>query len=172
MQELTTCDNNRTPVKFPGFEPQQAIAQFNKVLELDPENQFISLFLGITYIQKGLFEEGIELLEYIWQSKKYAEHPFTLMLLCYAYAQAGNKEKANNILDIALKIRRKSYFSPYALAMMYSCLNEVDKAFEWLDIAYEKHDIIMYPIKTIPEFSVLHNDPRWFSLIRRMGLEG
>ena len=108
MQELTTCDTNRTPVKFPGFEPQQAI----------------------------------------------------------------DKEKAYNILDIAPKKWREDYFSPYALAMMYSCLNEVDKAFEWLDIAYEKHDIIMYPIKTISEFSVLHNDPRWFSLMRRMGLEG
>ena len=118
-----------------------------------------------------MFEESINLLEEIRKDIIYTEHPFALVFLCCSYAQAGDKEKAYGILDIAIKRSEKDYFSPYSIAMMYSCLNETEKAFKWLDIAYEKRDIIMFPIKTIPEFSVLHHDPRWLSLMQRMGLE-
>ena len=48
-------------------------------------------------------------------------------------------------------------------------LGEKDKAFEWLEKAYEEHFIIA--IKVNPVFDPLRSDPRFADLLRRMNLQ-
>ena len=47
---------------------------------------------------------------------------------------------------------------------------ELDKAFEWLDIAFEQKDSYMTQLIFNPWLAPLHDDPRWEVILDKMGL--
>lgn len=51
-------------------------------------------------------------------------------------------------------------------------LGDTDAAFQWLKRSYEERGSFMNGVAVTPAFDALHSDPRWASLMRRMGLEG
>jgi len=64
---------------------------------------------------------------------------------------------------------------PGMLAHFYTLLGEKDRAFYWLQQAYEHREMIgidggLYCMKTDPLFDPLRSDPRFSDLLRRMGL--
>ena len=56
------------------------------------------------------------------------------------------------------------------IAQVYVGLGDKDKAFEWLDKAYEMHDITQIFIKVHFPFADLYSDPRWTEQLRKRGL--
>ena len=65
--------------------------------------------------------------------------------------------------------------SPYAdqpktIADVYAFRSEADPAFAWLERAYEKHDPELVYLKPDPFLKSLQGDPRWETLLRRIGL--
>ena len=69
-----------------------------------------------------------------------------------------------------LKLAKEGYFSPYMIATVYTGLGDRDKAFEWLDKAFEECDSNNWFIKAQPVFDDLRSDPRWKKLMEKMGL--
>jgi hypothetical protein len=57
------------------------------------------------------------------------------------------------------------------LALLYMALNDNDKAFYWLEKAYEQHDYSLNLAKVDPAFDPMRSDPRFIELLKRMGLE-
>jgi hypothetical protein len=57
----------------------------------------------------------------------------------------------------------------YNIAMAFAWRGESDKAFDWLDRAIS-HGQSVYGIKTDPFFQGLTGDPRWDSILERLGL--
>jgi hypothetical protein len=45
------------------------------------------------------------------------------------------------------------------------------EAFRWLERGFLERAAFMDGVKVTPAFDALHGDPRWGSLLRRMGLE-
>ena len=65
--------------------------------------------------------------------------------------------------------RKLAYVSPYMIAAIYSGLGQDDKAFEFLEKAYqEKSPDIAYFIKADLRIDTLRSDPRFQDLLRRM----
>lgn len=58
----------------------------------------------------------------------------------------------------------------YQVAEVHAYRNEADAAFEWLDRAYAQRDPGMVNTATDPLLRPLHGDPRWPTLVRKMGL--
>ena len=52
---------------------------------------------------------------------------------------------------------------------MLAYRGEANKAFEWLDRAIKYHDPGLAEIDTQPEFTNLHDDPRWEAVLARIG---
>ena len=69
-----------------------------------------------------------------------------------------------------MQMSERHYVSAYDLALIYGALDQKDKAFEWLDRAYEGHDGWMIYLRVDPRFAPLHSDPRFADLIKRVGL--
>ena len=85
-----------------------------------------------------------------------------------AYAADGWKGVLQKEIEIFQRSDPK-YYDPAAVASYYAELGENDKAFFWLERAYNEHLIPFY-IKVQPAFDNLRSDPRYAELLHRMGL--
>jgi len=144
----------------------QAIEQFRKALELDPNSSFSHSFLGLAYVYKSMYKEGIADLEKAVEI--YRSH-VSLMFLGRGYALAGRRAEAQKVLDQLNELSKGKYVPAFRRAEIYAALGEKDKAFEWLQKAYEEHFIMA--IKVEPVYDPLRSDPRWADLLRRMNLQ-
>jgi len=60
----------------------------------------------------------------------------------------------------------------YQIAEVYAVRGETDKAFEWLQIAFDNHDTGTLALLVDPLLSGLRDDPRYKSLVAKLGMPG
>jgi len=91
--------------------------------------------------------------------------------LAHAYIATGNRAGAEKILDDLLGQSREKYVSPYMIATIYAGLGNKEKAFDFLEKAYqERSPDIPYFLKADLRIDTLRSDPRFQDLLRRVGL--
>jgi hypothetical protein len=76
----------------------------------------------------------------------------------------------DSIAKLAELIAKHDTDSAYQIAEVYAFRQESDKAFEWLERAYEQRDAGLPEIKTDPLFKSLRHDSRYTVLLKRMSL--
>ncbi len=149
-------------------QEDRAIEQYQRTLELDPNFAEAHADLGKAYEQKTMYAEAIaEFKKAITLSK---ENPLMVAALGRAYAVSGQAEEAKKILNELKKISKRRYVSSYEIAMIYAGLGDKDKAFEWLERAYEERASFLIFLKVDPRLDSLRPDARFQELQRRMGL--
>lgn len=144
----------------------EAIEQYRRTLELDPNFQFARLRLGDAYLAKGMFDEAI------------AEYERAIALsdrnssvaLGGAYGLSGRKNEARQILRELLRMKEQRYVNPFSIAVVYVGLGERKNAFEWLEKAYRERSYFMVFLKVSNDFEPYRDDPRYLDLMRRIGL--
>jgi TolB-like protein/DNA-binding winged helix-turn-helix (wHTH) protein/Tfp pilus assembly protein PilF len=65
---------------------------------------------------------------------------------------------------------RKDEIPPFALIYLYGAAGDTDRAFAWLEKAYQLRGDEMVNLKVSPYFDALRSDPRFADYIRRVGL--
>jgi serine/threonine-protein kinase len=149
----------------------QAIEHLQKSLKVFPNDFNLHMNLGWIYSLKGMYEEAIQ------ETEKAVElsgnNPMTLGRLGRVLAVADRREEAMNILNGMLEQTKKKevYISPYYIAIIYLKLGHKDKAFEWLEKAYEDRDDMIVYLKADPDFDPVSSDPRYKTLLKKMNLE-
>lgn len=138
----------------------QAIVWLRKTLVLDPDWLPAYSFLGRTYLYKGMYEEAIATI----QNQK--QNHVRRALLGYAYAMAGRRAEAMEIIEQMLALPKQ--WTSYRIATIYAALDEKDQAFYWLEKAYEERHGWLVFLKVEPELDPLRDDPRFKDLLRRM----
>ena len=89
--------------------------------------------------------------------------------LAHAYAASGRKVEAQKILQEFLRQSETSYVSPYMIATVYASLGDRDKAFEYLEKAYQgRSSDLPYFLKADLRVDSLRSDQRFQDLMRRM----
>ena len=58
----------------------------------------------------------------------------------------------------------------YQVATVYAYRGEINKAFDWLERAYDARDSGLTDLLVDPLLAKLHDDPRWESFLDKMGL--
>jgi len=149
----------------------EAIALSRKSLELDPESGVTHYSLGLAYEQKGLFKEAIaEFLKAQPGAYPWAYPQELLAFLGHAYAASGKTGQANRALSELRELSRRSHVDPFFFGIIYAGLRQADKAFEWFDKAYQDRSEELLMLKVDPRFDSVRSDPRFSSLVRRIGL--
>jgi TolB-like protein/Tfp pilus assembly protein PilF len=145
----------------------QSIEQTRKALELDPNFWWSYQNLGLAYERKKQYPEAIAALE---KARQKDVNPSSLGYLGYVYAAAGKKAEALRVLDELKESSKRQYVPSYSIAIIYAGLNDKDKAFEWLNKAYDErsHFIALLKVETV--LDNLRPDPRFADLVRRVGL--
>jgi TolB-like protein/DNA-binding winged helix-turn-helix (wHTH) protein/Flp pilus assembly protein TadD len=89
--------------------------------------------------------------------------------LAHAYAASGRKAEAQKILREWLRQSETAYVSPYMIAAVYAGLGSKEKAFEYLEKAYqERSSDLSYFLRADLRMDSLRSDPRFQDLVRRM----
>jgi TolB-like protein/Tfp pilus assembly protein PilF len=144
----------------------ESIVQCLNALEIDSTYANALWFLALALEQKGQLTESIAKLE---KAVSLSGGPHYRALLGRAYALAGDKTQALNILDELKGLSQRRYVSPFDLAVVYVGLNDLSSAFQWLEEAYQQRVFRIIEL-TLPMFDSLRPDPRWQDLVRRIGL--
>jgi serine/threonine protein kinase/Tfp pilus assembly protein PilF len=147
-----------------------AVYQCKKALEMDGHFAFAHWHLGLVYLQQGKLDAAISALS---KSVTFSDSGLAFEAhLGFAYAVAGKRTETAEVLADLRENAKHSYVSAYYFAIIYLGLGEVDKAFKWLEKAYEERSGFMPFLKVDPIVDGLRADSRFADLLRRVGLEG
>jgi len=148
----------------------EALEQSRVVLELDPNYDWRPAGLrGHVFLAKGMYREAIS--EY----EKFAASPHAydtrgLAWLGNARALSGDTRGALKLLEEIRTIAKRQYVPTGQIALVYVGLGDKDQAFAWLEKAYQAREPALPGLKANPRFDNLRSDPRYTSLLRRVGL--
>jgi len=141
----------------------------NKVIEMDPSFSLAVYYRARCLVQKGEFDKALV------DARRAVELSrgslVTVGGLGYAYAAAGKKDKAREVLNDLTTQSKRRYVSPYLVATIHAGLGENERAFDWLEKGYAEHDYLMVMLRIDPRLDALRNDPRFRSLLDRVGLQ-
>jgi serine/threonine-protein kinase len=146
----------------------EAIEQYKRALQLDPNFLFARLRLAGAYQEKRMFREALSEFEHAIRISNWS--PSALSGLGHAYAVAGRPSEARQILRELLASRDRRYVNSSSIAAIYLGLGEKDRALEWLERAYREHSYQNVFLKVDETFAPLRADPRFQDLLRRVGL--
>lgn len=146
----------------------RAIAECQNALEMEQNSTFAYRILGFAYLQKGRINKALAALK---KAVRFSSGGLAFEAhLGYVYAIAGKRAEALKVMSDFEKIARERYVSSYYFAVIYLGLGETDKAFEWLEKAFDERSGFMPFLNVEPMLDSIRADARFTDLRRRMGL--
>jgi TolB-like protein/DNA-binding winged helix-turn-helix (wHTH) protein/Flp pilus assembly protein TadD len=175
--DLDPVDDNLTDClcwhSFAARQYDNSIQMARNLLERVPDDTWELAILGWDYEQKGMYEEAIaEFKKAVELTNKDSPlfSPFYLAGLAHAYAVAGRRSDAETVLQGLLERARRSYVSPFDIALIYTALGQKDTAFAWMTKAVAERSTWLVYSKWEPRLDPLRSEPRFQDLLRRIGL--
>lgn len=154
-------------------EYDRAIGQLQPIVKEEPQAVGAHLFLGLAYARRSRCEEALAELQKAEELAGGADQNLDLWTSWgrgVAYAQLGNREKAEEVLtDLIGRPRQPDRAS--LIALLCFSLGRDDEGFEWAERAYEEHDPGLLWLRIDPLLEALRSDPRYLALVKRMGLQ-
>ena len=152
-----------------------AYRQFQHTIAMDPSFPLAHEYFAWLLTTMGRYDEAIKEHEksevLVGSSPEEAAAEATVMLR--AFESGGEKGFWQKHLDLDLAAMKQpdSYVPSSTLAADYTLAGENDKAFAWLDKAYdEREGQSLTLLKVDPSFKNLRSDPRFSALLRKIGL--
>jgi serine/threonine-protein kinase len=149
-------------------EYERAEAQFDKAIEIAPDNGLACFHMGAAYRIQGKPEKAMELFRRaieLGTGAAWAESS-----LAVAHVIIGNRSQAELILQQLLDRRAHEYISALCLAAIFSALGDKEQVFEWLDTAVRERDSVLSLINILRLFDDVEDDPRYRALLGRLKL--
>lgn len=153
---------------FVAGQNDKALEQAKKTYDLEPSHPIGRWMLSQAYIYKERYEDAIKLNEE-WMRTD-ATNQFALRDAGIAYAKAGQRERAEEMISKFREIAKTEYVPTCRIASIYGSLGDKDKAFEELQKAFEVRDWELYRSNVDPYFSSLRGDPRFTEMRKRLNL--
>jgi serine/threonine protein kinase/tetratricopeptide (TPR) repeat protein len=148
---------------------EHSIAQFRKVLEMNPQYYMAHAMMGNVYALAGQFDEAV--ICYARAREADANSRFVDSLEAMTLAMAGRRADASALLDKVTRRAANDYISPVSIAYVCTALGDKDRAFENLDRAIHDRDPNLLGLKSNPIFERLRTDERYHAILRKMQLD-
>jgi TolB-like protein/lipoprotein NlpI len=145
-----------------------AIAQGEKIVELGEEYFLAYLDIGSAHLMQGDPERALE-----WYRKGQMMSSSVRSYDAYivrALAELDRKEEAQEILVRLERESKEHYIRPEFMAMGYAWLGDIDRAFDFLERAYQTRSAGLIFLHVDPGYKPLRGDPRFDQLVKRIGL--
>jgi tetratricopeptide (TPR) repeat protein len=149
-------------------QADEAVQHCQQALSADPNEWWAHVVLGWAYEQKSMYPEAIE--QFQKANSIWSDTALPATSLAHAYAASGHTAEAQKLLAQLLQRSKQKYVSAYDLAVVYAGFRDRDRAFQWLDKAFDERSSFLTHIRWDPRLEGLHSDPRFQELVRRLGL--
>jgi TolB-like protein/class 3 adenylate cyclase/Tfp pilus assembly protein PilF len=146
----------------------EAIKQLRTAINTDPDYVYAHLFLGRVYARTGRFSEAVAELR---TAAQLAPFPEQESALGRAYADAGDRSKATEVLNHLREQMHDTFVSAAFVATVHIGLGQVDEAFAALEEAAAQHSYYAAWWKVDPDLDPLRSDPRFTALLKKVGLD-
>jgi serine/threonine-protein kinase len=176
----------------------EGLAQARRAVDLDPQNALYQARLGLALIDGHHDDEAIAVLQGVVKANPNMRQAqgnlvwalavkgmYREALAHMAQNQPSNPEiaAAGRESDALVGFRRAarlrpdgmvrqaqtSYVDPGGIGAAYARAYEASLALDWLEKAYDDHEVVMVDLKA-RTFEILHGEPRYDALLRRMKL--
>jgi TolB-like protein/Tfp pilus assembly protein PilF len=152
-----------------------AIAKYKQLLQSDPNFWVARHYLALAYVQKGMHDEAIKELRSLIKAPATSPIPAEVIesdteaaaSLGFAFAMAGKKAEAQDILNKLESMSQRRYVTPLYFANVYAGLKDNEHAVEYLNKAYEARHPGLVLIRIEPMFDALRSDERFKQLVKR-----
>lgn len=149
----------------------KAIEMAKKVITDNPRFGLAHIGLAFAYWGKHMHPESIQ--EFgtaadMLGDKNMAEFATALDA---GYRAGGWRVALRKGIEVSVAQRKMKapYVSPYSIAELYADLDDRDHAFDWLNTAYQEHDLSLVQLRTEFIMDSLRSDPRYIELVRKIG---
>lgn len=143
---------------------EKTIEDARLALTYEPDDGWSLMVLGWAYEQKGMLPEALAAL------RKTFNCTLKTGSIAHVFARQGNRAAATKILDEMLASKATKYASPYDIAVVHAGLGDQERAFEWLNNAFQEHSAFMVYMSSDPRLAPLRRQAPFQDLLRRMGL--
>jgi len=172
-QQLNPNSDESSLCYFHARDYDSSIAVLELMLRKDPSNGFLHCFLFNDYFKKGRQNEAIK--EYaecgrLFGFSELANRVERTLAVSGPRAAVGVWAKGLEDAQAAHQV-----FMPGNLTVAYTILGDKDRAFYWLEQAYEHREMVsidggVFFLGSEPMYDPLRSDPRYKDLLRRVGL--
>jgi serine/threonine protein kinase/tetratricopeptide (TPR) repeat protein len=140
----------------------EAETALKKALELNPNFSGTHKALGTVHLLQGRHEEALAEME---REPIPDAHIAGLALIYHALGRRNDSDAA-----LAELIAKYQGVAAFQIAEVYAFRGQPDRALEWLERAYSRHDNGLTGVKGDPLLKSLENDPRHAAFLKKMGL--
>jgi DNA-binding winged helix-turn-helix (wHTH) protein/TolB-like protein/Flp pilus assembly protein TadD len=143
----------------------ESIRLIEQVLALDERSDSARSVLIRDLIGKGDYERALVEID-----RRPLQAPGSSAFRAQALALSGRREAALAELNRVLALSRERYVAAYDIASIYAALGDTENAFLGLEHAMEDRSTLINFLAQDPTFEALHADPRFASLVQRIGI--
>ncbi|PYL20987.1 MAG: hypothetical protein DMF44_13945, partial [Verrucomicrobia bacterium] len=141
---------------------EEADAAGRKIAELQPSSSSSHRWQVFVAVERGDGETALR------EAQLEPDGDFRRFELALAHYVRGDRKAADAALAELVTTGRKGL--DYQIAQAYAVRGERDKAFEWLQIAFDNHDGGTLSLAVDPLLRGLRDDPRYKNLVVKVGL--
>ncbi|HYI08505.1 MAG TPA: winged helix-turn-helix domain-containing protein [Thermoanaerobaculia bacterium] len=145
-----------------------SIAHLQEVLQVHPGLVPAYLHIGQGHLAAGRPAEAVAAYDLAMANRADSQQLGSLRAL--ALARAGRREEAKQVLQKLEAEGRAGAAASVNLASAWLALGDRDRAFQWLDRAYQERLYLLRVILWAHTFDEIRTDPRYRELVRKMGL--
>jgi TolB-like protein/tetratricopeptide (TPR) repeat protein len=149
--------------------PDLALAEFNMDFALGEDNRILRVFRGEIYLDQGQYELARTDFE---KARELAGgfDPNVELALANLREAMGETGALEASLALVLERGKREPVSPCLLALFYFALGRKDEGFALLERAYAERDYELTMMAVDPRLASCRSDPRYESLLRKVGL--
>ncbi|HZC43450.1 MAG TPA: tetratricopeptide repeat protein, partial [Acidobacteriaceae bacterium] len=155
-------------ILFQAHRYDDAIRESNSALAVEPNDAYTLLVLGYALIADNKPADAIPVLEKSISLS--SGSPAAIGVLIRAYAHAGHRDNARQLLAELKQRQMQGYIPAGAFVHAYLGLGDYNQAFTSLQQAYKEQSNILQFLKTHPYFDPIRGDPRFAKLTHQVGL--
>jgi TolB-like protein/DNA-binding winged helix-turn-helix (wHTH) protein/Tfp pilus assembly protein PilF len=168
LDPLSVSGSDVAWILFQSHRYDESIHESRSALAVQADNASALLVLGFALIANNQPADAIPVLDKAASVSN--RSPAVIGVLIRAYAHAGRRSDALQLLAELKRRREAGYVPAGAFVNAYLGLGENDQAFAWLEHAYTEQSNILQFLKVHPYFDPVRGDPRFADLVRRVGL--
>ena len=149
----------------------EAIAEGRKACAKSPNSVWVHNLCSIWYGAKGMKQEALDEMEKSIALGTPEESSGLMLNNAGTYAMLGMVDKALETLHRYLAVRKGKPLNVSWVAFAFAALGKDKEAFEWLERAYEEHNVRLTDLKVENSWDRYRSDPRFVAMLKKVGFE-